>query len=72
MVPVKHTRKSRRVEHKGPAGGAGGTAPSRPSSLGRGGGGAEMGTDAGTELSTSSRDVTEASPGESHILKKLP
>lgn len=33
---------------------------------------AQRGPDAGIELSASSLDITEASPEESHILKKLP
>ena len=44
--------------------------PIKPAASGSGGGGAEVGREAGTELSTSSPDITETSLGESHILKK--
>lgn len=60
------THKSQRAEHSAEE--VGGVAHQ---ASGSGGGGAEVGREAGAELSTSSPDITETSLGESHILKKL-
>lgn len=54
----------------GAPGAQGGTAQSCPN-LGEGRR-RRSDTDAGIEVGTSSQDITEASPGESHILRKLP